>query len=349
MRKTVRSITFLGALATASLVMGQSADSELTERQVGNLPPEAREVYEEAMALDDVGDLAQSTLSLSEAGSLAPNNKDLQFVIASRALFLVDHYYSAATFREVPENIDYSSPPWRTAEVFIEVTEEAVGRLNQISGITDVEQLRLESQQEAIEELKAEMPERDAARMETGFAFAQQIADRRRQEFLDRFGGSLDPLNPFAQQEMTRLFGEQGTEEEELEEEEGPDDPVAFNESDPFATLPGEYIPNFLPPPQQNQGGRGGRFQGNDPFGGGGGEFTGFPGGPPAGTQPQPQPGAGGGEDNPFAGGGGGGAGGGDPFAGGGGGAGGGDPFAGGGGGGNAGGGDRFRGGPPRK
>jgi hypothetical protein len=255
----------------------------LSEEAVEALPEDARRQYERAMVQIDHINYDGGVALLAEAAELAPENTLLQFYTLSRARDRAEVYYSAATFLPAQDGMDYSTPPWRTAEVFLEIADSSIRRLQE-SGDLNTEQMRqLQRETELIEAGKTGLAQRDRQRLEAAAFVVNRILFERMEAM-----GIFDMMRDLDMPEVDAL---------ERALVRAPDEPVV-DDVDPFALLPGEHREDFIPPappPQQYQQGYFDPYAGTpgfgpDPYGAPpgyeGGQYFGERGFPPP-QQPQ--------------------------------------------------------------
>lgn len=248
-RQFTAVIASLTIIAATSLVGAQDWRVMLDENAQSQLSGEALDIYKKAEIENDRVNYDEAVKLLAEAAELAPENENLQFLVASRARDRAEVYYGAAAYRLPPQNnMDYTSPDWRTAEPFIQMADAALNRLESMTDLSAEERSRVENERAFLERERQNLEVRDAAREETSLPLVVKIKNLR-EEAMNPEGDELDPLdtrNAFKQVKPT--FGE-------------------FTEEDlkrnPFALLPGEHIEPFLPPPPQPQQGQ----QFGDPYG----------------------------------------------------------------------------------
>lgn len=273
MRHILMPLTVSVLLTLSGNAYSQNYLLMLTEEQEATLPEDAHEVYQEAKYQDDHVNYDESVKLIAKAAELAPENIDLQFLAAVRSRDRAEIYYSQSSFSQPPEGMEeYTSPPWCTAEPFIELTQAAAQRLMVNPNLSDIQRSRLETELDLFEKRMSALSERDFNRLETALSFVVKIRNAR-QEAMEKNQEPLDPLDP-----RNALEADQPT-EDDLIDSLVPTEEMAL--VDPFAELPGEYIAPFIPPapPPQQQGNRnnnafGGAMGGpspvNDPFGAGG-------------------------------------------------------------------------------
>ncbi len=228
--------TLLGFAAVPFFMSAASAMDlrrALPEDVVEYMPPQAREYYNAAVGSADQLAYEDAIRQLARAAELAPREKELQFLLATHALDRAEVYYGANSFyHEVPEGIDYSSPPWQTAEPYMEIAQGALGRLSQLDTLTGQERRQLNELIERAEDRAGEINERDLSRFETGLPLMLAIHEEKRMRWgLDEPLDLLDIRNAFDRRPRPELL-----------EEEDPDAPP-----NPFGPLPGEYRPPFQP------------------------------------------------------------------------------------------------------
>ena len=205
----------------------------LPEDTLEYMPPEAREYFMEAVESADRLAQEDAIRQLARAAELAPREKDLQFLVAESALDRAEVFYGMHSFyEEVPEGIDYSSPPWQTAEPYLEIARQALARLSQLETLTGEERRQRDALIERAEDRETTINERDRTRFETGLGLMLEIhEDRRAWAGLDEPFDLLDIRNAFDRPPRPELL-----------EEIDPDAPP-----NPFAPLPGEYRAPFQP------------------------------------------------------------------------------------------------------
>ncbi len=264
------SLMFSAVLAAGLCTTAPAQDWTrfLTPEMEAELPSTALVHYNEAKQLVDIVAYDLAVEALARAAELAPDHVGLQFLTAVRARDRAEIYFSSSTYSPPPPNADYSSPPWRTAEPFYDIADEAIQRLLTNPNLTIEASERLESEVAQLQEGRDGLVARDQARLEVGGTLVSDIRARRFGDYLREAGlqdmDPLDPATPFIEmQQAAREEEEVLVAEGEEEVDEGP------QPRDPFKDLPGEYRSPFLPPPPQQPqyGGAGGYYGGaNQPY-----------------------------------------------------------------------------------
>lgn len=264
MRRLLFPLIATGLLtASAAVSSAQDWTVPLGKPHVNALPDDAREVYTEAWDHIDRAGFDIGVALLNRAGSMAPDNKELQFYTMSRAINRARVYYGAASFRDIADDFhnpelrratqppwlideifidgtinSYTTPPWRIAEAFLDLAEACSARLGELDNLNREETVRLNNARELISNVRNTLTERDTARREAAKSIREMILRERREYFLDR-AEPLDSKNFFDVEYQNLLRGV--VEDEEIEIEE-------TTEYNPFATLPGEYREPIIPP-----------------------------------------------------------------------------------------------------
>lgn len=251
--------------ATVLAVFATSASAQdwrvmLSDETVSKLPEPAVEIYKEAEVQNDRVNYDETVLLLAEAAERAPENIPLQFLVAARALDRAEIYYSASSYSQPPENMDYTSPQWRTAEPFYDMADNALQRLLVNPNLSAEARDRLENYLQDLEEGRSGIAQRDQARRDTAMPLVMKIRKAREEQMTGTTGddyGILDTRNAFErdEEESDMAFADGALTTE-----------VTLS---PFRKLPGEYNAPFLPPPpapQQQQGRMGVYGMGVDPF-----------------------------------------------------------------------------------
>lgn len=268
-----RLVGLLTALALAAAVPMASAQSRATLSRIGaeiaaSLDGEALAHFELAAELYDRVNFDEMVIELDKAARLAPENVTLQFVTAVAARNRADVYYGAASFGVPPDNMDYSSPPWRTSEPFFDIAESALQRLMVNSNLTVEERARLDTESNLVQTRRAAIVERDQERIKTALPMVLSIQQSRREAMKTGLFAEVDPLDPAAPY-FARERSRRDREREERQALAAAEQGLAIN--DPFAPLPGEYTRPAIPPPpppQQFQPQQGFGEAGRDPFAG---------------------------------------------------------------------------------
>src|SRR5690606_21010829 len=118
---------------------------------------------------------------LDKAAALAPENIPLQFVTAVAARNRAEVYYGEASYGAPPDNMEYSSPPWRTSEPFYDIAESALQRLMVIEDLPFEARQRLDTELNLVETRRSAIAERDEARRTTALPLVLSIQRSRRE------------------------------------------------------------------------------------------------------------------------------------------------------------------------
>lgn len=216
-------------LALASAGFAQDYSIGLEEAEVEKMNEEAFYHYQQAMEAFDRINYDGGIFHLEDALEADPVHVELQFFTLARARDRAENYYSAASYSTPPENMDYSSPPWRTSEVFYDVADKALTNLVQAPSLSVEERLRLEKSRQLVDEGRASMEARDNARFETASDLVSEIRERR---FIARGLDQFVILQDIAVEGVT--IPAEGEEDDTI---------------DPFALLPGQQLEDWLPAP----------------------------------------------------------------------------------------------------
>lgn len=241
MRKIVRKyLPLLLAILAPVTAFALDYSLMLEQSEAASLPPEALAHYEEAAFFNERAAYEIVVVKLDEAAREAPNHIPIQFLTLQRARDRAEVYYSGAIYAPAADNMDYTSPPWRTAEPMIDIAEQAASRLLANPELSIEEKRRVERDAETLRELKNTISERDRARLEAGDDVVQEKL-KYRQSYLgfDTVAEAAREL-PGAPAPTPPPGGVTGP-------------PVT--EVDPFELLPGEVVQDFLPPPPPPQPG----------------------------------------------------------------------------------------------
>ena len=161
---------------------------------------------------------------------------------------ITDEEFAYEKARLKIERPDYSSPPWRTSDPFLEIARECVQRLLTSESLTDEQQTRLRNESLLLERAQTLTEERDRARLESGLPFILGINQARRRALAldsDQEFDAADPATFFLQEEQNRRTQER----ESVLAAIIPTEQERPGFVNPYAPVPGEFIINALPTP----------------------------------------------------------------------------------------------------
>jgi hypothetical protein len=263
------ALCLIGAVAPRAWALDWSV--MLPEREVARLSADARAYYDRAWVQNDRINWDESVVLLSRAAEIDVDHAGLQFLVLSRSINRAEVYYSAGSFtdpasdfedeaakrllsppwqirqifleedRGVGDPLVYTTPPWKIAEVYFDLADGALARLDAMAGrLSREDRARVARARVELEKLRSTIAERDQRRAESGKPIMAEV-QRLRMEFFKQTAPPDDPLNPFDQQflKMSEGADQQATSGEKEDDE--------YN---PFATLPGEYLDPVFPLPQ---------------------------------------------------------------------------------------------------
>jgi len=209
----------------------------LDEEAEAALPEEVVPVYQEAKEQNDYVNYDEVAKLLDEAAEMAPDHAPLQFLTTVRARDRAEAYYNASVYTQPPDNMEYTSPNWRTSDPYIDIADSALQRLVTNPDLSSEQRDRLEAELERLEEVKTNLIERDEARMSTALPLVLKIR-RNREAVMNKEDEEMDILDPRNATKKPDVA--------EIAQDEDFESPESKN---PFSLLPGEYMKPFLPPP----------------------------------------------------------------------------------------------------
>lgn len=234
-------------LMTISLAAPASAQDwrvMLSRAQEARLNPDAKVYFDQADEEIDRVNYDGALVLLAKAAEIDNKNVPLQFLVAARARNRAEIYYSEASYTPAPSNMEYSSPPWRTAEPYLAMADSALNRIATNPEITTEDRARLAKEQQMLEARRGTLAERDKARVSTAEPLVSEIREQRKTEASkSQTAPEDDVLNVANALKPSNKKPE--------------DQKKSGEKFDPFSLLPGEYIQPFLPPPPPPNAGYG--------------------------------------------------------------------------------------------
>lgn len=251
MRRILPALFVSAAVAFATQASAQELHTMLSDEQAQKLSPEASEFYHQAEVADDHVNYDETVRLLVKAAEIDTKNSDLQFLTASRARSRADVYYSETTFTAPPANMDYSTPPWQTAEQYLNITEVCLNRIAANAEIPEEQRIRLKAAQATLEARRSALAERDKARIESAKPVYDYYRETRYQALIDNLPADAQVGDDEMSQRIVAAMGLAGVKTNTAKGQEltPPTSTEKKDKIDPFAILPGEYIQPFLPPP----------------------------------------------------------------------------------------------------
>ncbi|MCC6546963.1 hypothetical protein IT570_07320 [Candidatus Sumerlaeota bacterium] len=259
MRRILPSL-FAAAMTIAAIqANAQELHTMLSPEQEQQLSPEAAVFYRQADVAEDHINYDEAVRLLAKAAEIDVKNSDLQFLAASRARIRAEVYYSEATFSAPPANMDYSTPPWQTAEQYLNIAEASLNRIAANAELPAEQRTRLKAAQAMLDARRSALADRDKARIEAAKPVYDYYRETRYQALLDNLPADAQIGDDEVSERIVKAMGLAGVKVVTAKGQElvppTTDASKNVDKIDPFAVLPGEYTPSFLPPPPQPQGG----------------------------------------------------------------------------------------------